>query len=118
MLCWVLRARSPSCERGSSTSILDNVQAFPIDLQCWAESHKEKVQASGRGGHFMDEIIATVTRLEVYRPCSWLESVRLPQRTEWRRGEARHTPDYSEAHREMGCRTDRPACRLHKPKAF
>lgn len=37
----------------------------------------------------MDEIIATVTRLEFYRPCPWLGSVRLPQRTEWwgRRGE-------------------------------
>lgn len=46
MLCWVLRAQG---EKGSSTSILDNVQAFPIDLRCWAESHKEKVQVSGRG---------------------------------------------------------------------
>ncbi len=46
MICWVLRAQG---ERGSSLSILDNGQAFPIDLQCRAESHKEKVQVSGRG---------------------------------------------------------------------
>lgn len=46
MMCWVLRAQG---ERGSSPSILDNGPAFPIDLQRRAESHKEKVQESGRG---------------------------------------------------------------------
>lgn len=46
MACWAIRAQG---ERGSSPSILDNGQAFLIDLQCWAESHKEKVQVSGWG---------------------------------------------------------------------
>lgn len=46
MTYWAIRAQG---ERGSSPSILDNDQAFLIDLQCWAESHKEKVQASGQG---------------------------------------------------------------------
>lgn len=32
--------------RGSGPSILGSGQAFLVDLQRWAESHKEKVQVS------------------------------------------------------------------------
>jgi len=78
-------------ESSPSPSIFDNAQAFPIDLEGRAESHKDKVQASV-GGMLMDEITATINRLEFNRPCPGMGRVKLAPRTErWRR-ETRNTP--------------------------
>ena len=59
---------------------------FPLTSSAGQRATRRRSK-SRAGGTLTNEIIATVTRLDFYRPCPWLGSVRLPLRTEWRRGE-------------------------------